>query len=75
MDDLIGKDFFTDHQYGFQPGRGTLNALTACTVTSAWYKVLDSGMDVCCVFLTFERLLTVFHIQLQYTCTSCLFRV
>ena len=52
-DQIQNNSFISDFQWGFLPGRSTTSALLS--VTNDWHKCLDSGYEICSIFLDLRK--------------------
>ena len=52
-DQIQNNSFISDSQWGFLPGRSTTSALLS--VTNDWHKCLDSGYEICSIFLDLQK--------------------
>ena len=60
----------SNHQWGFQAGKGTVAALL--TVTNEWLNTLDSGGEICAVFFDLKKAFnSVPHIPLIEKLVVC----
>ena len=50
---LLESNPLSNHQWGFQAGKGTVAALL--TVTNEWLNTLDSGGEICAVFFDLKK--------------------
>ena len=48
----------SDCQWGFRPGRSTVTALLS--TIHEWFQLLESGHDICAIFLDYKKLLIVY---------------
>ena len=66
---LLESNRLSNHQWGFQAGKGTVAALL--TVTNEWLNTLDSGGEICAVFFYLKVFDSVRHIPLIEKLVVC----
>ena len=67
---LLESNPLSNHQWGFQAGKGMVAALL--TVTNEWLNTLDSGGEICAVFFDLKKAFdSVPHIPLIEKLVGC----